>query len=791
MALNFGQYLRRECGLETGDIVCLITYNNDIHSMALLGVLAAGGVYTSLQMSSTENEIQTTVSTIKPNILIGFEGNVAYLKQMKQNFDCIKTILILREITKTDYTDDNNTNELLITNFITNTLTTNKLYTDSDDNNCFLPISRSTDDWATLIMSSGTTGAQKSIIWTNGEWLANMSIVGHRDQNPITGDDILLAQLYCHGAGVTNLFKSIAYGSQLVVNSSGSSSSSSSSSSLATNTTINLLHKYRITSCLVLPNDLLYLLNNSQKYDKQYLQSVSDIRVMGSALSGQLYDQIKQLYGFEKFNSIYALSECGIVMTKPLNSEQHVSIPTDSIGCVVPGMEVKVIDESGNSLPANQTGQLCIRGPTIKAGYYGNKDVFTNLFTIDGFLMTGDIGYYDENEFFYFVDRIKDIIKFNGKIVSTIELENQLLTHPSVERAAVIGIDSQLYGQIPMAFVTLNTGAIDKAGDIKEFVNKRVDVNKQLRGGLKILDKMPLTSLGKINKSKLKTDSESGRKWTRGQVLKMALNFGRYLRRECGLETGDIVCLITYNNDYHGIGVLGVLAAGGVYTSLDMTSTENTDSDDNNSFVPISRSPDDLATLIMTSGSTGAQKAVIWTNRQWLANVSIRRHPEVMSPTDSYADKIILSRLYCHGAVTTKPLSRQHVLTSANNIGCVVPGMEVKIIDESGNSLPANQTGQLCIRGPTVRISVSPIELENQLLTHPSVEMAAVIGIDSELYGQIPMAFVTLNTGAIDKAGDIKEFVNKRVDVNKQLRGGLKILDKMPLTSLGKINKSK
>ncbi|XP_054156805.1 uncharacterized protein LOC128955185, partial [Oppia nitens] len=461
------------CGLETGDIVCLITYNNDYHGIGVLGVLAAGGVYTSLDMSSTEDEIQTT---IKPNILIGFEGNVVYLKQLKQNVDSIKTILLHKKIAKNDYNDTDN-NDLLITNVITN-ITTNTIpnKSDSDDNNSFVPISRSPDDMVTLIMSSGSTGAQKAIIWTNRQWLAFASIRRHPELMPSTvnyDDNIILSRLYCHGAGILVLFQSIVFDWQMVV------ISYPPDISLAHDWLFNILNKYNVSYCLVVSNDLRYLLNNTDKYTKQYLQSVRHYYIVGEKLSDELYDRIRQLYGSEKFNITYSMTECFMITTKPF-SRQHVLTSADNIGCVVPGMEVKIIDESGNSLPANQTGQLCVRGPTLTSGYYGNKDFFTKFLTNDGFFMSGDLGYYDENEFFYFVDRIKDIIK-----------------------AAVIGIDSQLYGQIPMAFVTLNTGAIDKDEDIQQYVDKRVDTNKQLRGGLKILDKMPLTSFGKINKSKL------------------------------------------------------------------------------------------------------------------------------------------------------------------------------------------------------------------------------------------------------------------------------------------------
>ena len=150
-----------------------------------------------------------------------------------------------------------------------------------------------------------------------------------------------------------------------------------------------------------------------------------------------------------------------------------------------------------------------------------NDEENAKLFTEDGFLKSGDLGYYDDNEFFYFLGRIKDVIKvegivdldkqkyFNdlaqiGVIVSPTELENILLKNKEIENAAVIAIKSEEYDEIPLAFVKLVNGSNLSPEDIQKFVDDQVNYYKKLRGGVRLIDTFPLTVLKKINKKELK-----------------------------------------------------------------------------------------------------------------------------------------------------------------------------------------------------------------------------------------------------------------------------------------------
>ncbi|CAG2117048.1 unnamed protein product [Medioppia subpectinata] len=204
------------------------------------------------------------------------------------------------------------------------------------------------------------------------------------------------------------------------------------------------------------------------------------------------------------------MSECGWV-TNVYISESKCVPNVETIGKVNPGVEIKIIDNLENSLPPNSIGQICIRGDNVVPGYFGYCGNFVHEhITNDGFFKTGDLAYYDKNEYFYFIDRCKDVINFNSIIVSPVELEKVLLFHESVVNAAVIGVEDEDNGEIPMGFVTIKSGAQVEEQELMDYVNNRVNRIKQMRGGVKIVKALPLTPLGKVKKADIKRMIKNG-----------------------------------------------------------------------------------------------------------------------------------------------------------------------------------------------------------------------------------------------------------------------------------------
>ncbi|KAL6449170.1 hypothetical protein ACFW04_000689 [Cataglyphis niger] len=154
--------------------------------------------------------------------------------------------------------------------------------------------------------------------------------------------------------------------------------------------------------------------------------------------------------------------------------------------------------ETDETLGPNCEGELCFKGDLIMKGYYNDKKSTSMTIDKDGWLHTGDVGYYDEEGYFYIVDRVKELIKYKGYQVPPAELEAILLTYSGIKDAAVIGIPNEKTGELPIAFVVKQKGFDIREEDIIQYVNERVSNPKRLRGGIKFVDSIPKTPSGKI-----------------------------------------------------------------------------------------------------------------------------------------------------------------------------------------------------------------------------------------------------------------------------------------------------
>ena len=155
------------------------------------------------------------------------------------------------------------------------------------------------------------------------------------------------------------------------------------------------------------------------------------------------------------------MSETGFSCFVPLFAD--VSAKRGTVGVATPGTLIQVIDANGKALEANRVGEICVKSGQVTPGYLNNEKESARLFTADGFLRSGDLGFYDESRDFFIVGRIKEMIKCEGKAerdirhclnlalsigvaVSPIEIENLLLRHKEVTNAAVIGVEDEEKG---------------------------------------------------------------------------------------------------------------------------------------------------------------------------------------------------------------------------------------------------------------------------------------------------------------------------------------------------------
>uniref|UniRef100_A0A1Y1JV57 AMP-dependent synthetase/ligase domain-containing protein n=1 Tax=Photinus pyralis TaxID=7054 RepID=A0A1Y1JV57_PHOPY len=229
-----------------------------------------------------------------------------------------------------------------------------------------------------------------------------------------------------------------------------------------------------------------------------------DIIIGGNVVTNDHLKKIEKIFYDCQIFLSYGMTEvpCGLMTFKPkseLDRKLKAKYPA-SVGVSLPGLSYKIVDpETEEILGPNQKGELRVKTPFPLTGYFQVQP--SPLWDSHGWLKTGDLAYYTEDRCFYVVDRMKNMFKYKDYHIVPSVLERALESHPSVRKAAVIGMPDEEYGHLPLGVVTLKSTQESITGAIlRDFVDERVDDYQRLRGGVKIIDQFPTTSTGKIRK---------------------------------------------------------------------------------------------------------------------------------------------------------------------------------------------------------------------------------------------------------------------------------------------------
>ncbi|MEE4271911.1 MAG: long-chain fatty acid--CoA ligase [Thermoanaerobaculales bacterium] len=199
----------------------------------------------------------------------------------------------------------------------------------------------------------------------------------------------------------------------------------------------------------------------------------------------------------------YGLTEVGVNCFSMTDEEAWKK--AGSIGRPLMFTEAKVIDEAGQELPPGEVGELCFRGPHVSAGYWNNPEATAAAIDRRGWFHTGDMATCDEDGFFSIAGRAKDMFISGGVNVYPAEIENQLLQHPALGDAAVIGVPHDTWGEVGVAYVVAAEGSDVDTGSLASFVESRLARYKVPKEFI-VTDELPRTAYGKVVKGDLVED---------------------------------------------------------------------------------------------------------------------------------------------------------------------------------------------------------------------------------------------------------------------------------------------
>jgi fatty-acyl-CoA synthase len=166
-------------------------------------------------------------------------------------------------------------------------------------------------------------------------------------------------------------------------------------------------------------------------------------------------------------------------------------------------IDVRVVDDDNNPLGPNQEGELLLKGPSGCSGYWNKPEETAAAIDDEGWFHTGDIVRYDEEWYFYVVDRKKDMFISGGENVYPVEIESVIYRHPAVHMCAVIGIPHPKWGEVGKACVVLNPGATATEQELLDFMYEHL-ARYKVPKSVEIMDELPLSSMGKILKRELR-----------------------------------------------------------------------------------------------------------------------------------------------------------------------------------------------------------------------------------------------------------------------------------------------
>jgi long-chain acyl-CoA synthetase len=255
------------------------------------------------------------------------------------------------------------------------------------------------------------------------------------------------------------------------------------------------------------PTIYVGLLNhpNLKKYD---LSSI-DACISGSA---PLPTEVQEK--FEKVTNGHLVEGYGLTESSPVTHanlvwEKRVS---GSIGIPWPDTDAKIILENGEEAPIGEIGEVAVKGPQIMKGYWNNQEETDNVLN-DGWLMTGDMGYMDDNGYFYIADRKKDMIIAGGYNIYPREVEEVLYEHEAIQEAVVAGVPDPYRGETVKAYVVLKEGHQIDEKDLNAYCRQNLAAFKVPRI-YEFRDELPKTAVGKILRRQLVDEEKEANKET-------------------------------------------------------------------------------------------------------------------------------------------------------------------------------------------------------------------------------------------------------------------------------------
>ncbi|MFI8417084.1 AMP-binding protein [Serratia sp. NPDC078593] len=469
----------RQLGIEKGDRVAYQLRNTREAVVLMLATMMRGAIPVPILPSYREKELHHILHLTEPKV-IALQRCTRRYSPLSVLQHLITTGLNIDVVLAEDYDDaGHDTRYLNLQNFCTPLTPAPELDA----------VTLTPDDTAMMLLSSGTTGLPKAIARKNGGYSYMIDC----------GSDVFAVD------SKTVYFAAMPVSHGFVINCPGILGTLSRGGAVAladapsAEIALEVIERCGVTHTTLVPALLAQWSEQQQRLPRN-IASLWHVQVGGARVSPALAATSSRILGIT-LQQCYGMSE-GLLCFNALNDDDTLRFRSQGRP-LSPDDEVLIVDDAGRELPVGQSGELITRGPYTLTEYYQNPQANLTAFTSDGFYRTGDLAHVDEAGNVFIDGRVNDAINRGGEKFSPSEIEALAEQHPSVIRAACVGIEDALYGEVACLFVTCRDDSLT-LGVLRRFFEQQGLAAFKAPEKLLIVDAIPMKGIGKIDRLALR-----------------------------------------------------------------------------------------------------------------------------------------------------------------------------------------------------------------------------------------------------------------------------------------------
>jgi len=497
LSRDFAAYLQQTLGLRKGAPVALMMPNLLQYPVALFGVLRAGLVVVSVNPQYTASELEHQLKDSGAVAIVVLENFAHTLQEVLERNPGLQPRVITTEV-----------GDMLpvVKELLTNAVVKYVKHMVPDweiegatEFNAALRTGRQLPledvplghgDTAFLQYTGGTTGVAKGVVLTHGNLVANVVQMGAwLARDLVEGQEVFVCPL--------PLYHIYALTSSLVLLRMGAHTL------LITNPRdlhafIHDLKKHPFT-VIIGVNTLYRALLDAPEFADVDTGALKLASAGGMAVQRVVAERWEQRTGVSIVEG-YGLTETSpVVIANPIGAEAW----TGAIGLPIPSTQATILDDAGGALPVGEIGEICVRGPQVTAGYWQRADETRKVFTEDGWLRTGDMGFMDQRGYFRLTDRKKDVIVVSGFKVFPNQIEDAVALHPGVAEVAAIGVPDERSGEAVKIVVVRKDPSLTEQA-LRDHCRQHLTGYKMPKIVEFRSEPLPKTNLGKILRRQLR-----------------------------------------------------------------------------------------------------------------------------------------------------------------------------------------------------------------------------------------------------------------------------------------------